>query len=223
MKLRTTGQSPTSPWLGLALALALVACGGGGGESRPPPASAGSPDDRAEQRVIVEKMPDGTIKKTTITTTHRVVPMPPPPARAADPYPGDPLVRYNVERVNAYRARKNLPPYLYDQKLSDFAMAGSQELAADHRPHAHFAAQAQGAHLGSKAAENQGDPSGVPQLDPDRLKNGQRQIDTMLELMFAEGPGGGHYDNMMSSELRRVGVGVFYSGGRLYLTNDFSD
>jgi uncharacterized protein YkwD len=45
----------------------------------------------------------------------------------------------------------------------------------------------------------------------------------MLELMFAEGPGGGHYDNMMNPELRRIGVGVFYSARRMYLTNDFSD
>lgn len=186
------------------------------------------PESSSDKQVIIEKMPDGSIKKTTITTTHKVVPATPPPARPADPYPSDPLVRYNVERVNSYRARKNLSPYLYDQKISDYAMAGSQQLSRDHNAHAHFKTLPQGQPgFGSKAAENQGDPNGVPQLDPDKIKNGQKQIDTMLELMFAEGPGGGHYDNMMSSELRRIGVGVFYSGPnqdrRLFLTNDFSD
>jgi hypothetical protein len=199
-----------------ALAFLLIACGGSTSSS-PPPAS-------TDEQVIIEKMPDGSIKKTTITTTHTVVPMPPPPPRPADPYPGDPLVRYNVERVNAYRAKKKLAPYLYDQKISDYAMAGSQQLSRDHAPHAHFKTLPRHQPgFGSKAAENQGDPSGVPQLDPDKIKNGQKQIDTMLELMFAEGPGGGHYDNMMNPELRRIGVGVFYSAGRMYLTNDFSD
>ena len=206
----------------LSFAMVLVACGGGSTGAIAPGASA--PAGESDEQVIIAKMPDGSIKKTTIKTTRRTVPMPPPPARPADPYPADPLVRYNVERVNAYRARKNLPPYLYDQRISNFAMAGSQQLASDHHPHAHFQAEAQGAPgFGSKAAENQGDPSGVPPLDADKVRNGQKQIDTMLELMFAEGPGGGHYDNMMSVELRRIGVGVFYSGGRLFLTNDFSD
>jgi hypothetical protein len=199
-----------------ALPFLLIACGGTTSSSPPP--------DSTDKQVIIEKMPDGSIKKTTITTTHKVVPMPPPPPRPADPYPGDVLVRYNVERVNAYRAKKNLAPYLYDQKISDYAMAGSQQLSRDHNPHAHFKTLPRNQPgFGSKAAENQGDPSGVPQLDPDKIKNGQKQIDTMLELMFAEGPGGGHYDNMMNPELRRIGVGVFYSAGRMYLTNDFSD
>lgn len=199
------------------LAALLAACGG---SAAPEPAK--STPAPTNERVVYEKMPDGSIRKTTITT--KVVPMPAPPPRPADPYPADPLVRYNVERVNAYRARKNLPPYLYDQKISDYAMAGSQRLARDHVPHAHFKALPKGQPgFGSAAAENQGDPNGVPAMDTDRIKNGQKQIDVMLELMFAEGPGGGHYDNMMSSELRRIGVGVFYSAGRLYLTNDFSN
>ncbi|MBX3233282.1 MAG: CAP domain-containing protein [Labilithrix sp.] len=202
----------------LVLVLVLVACGGGGPNA---PSGGGA---NVEERVVIEKLPDGTIKKTTIRTTKRTVPMAPPPARPADPYPADPLVRYNVERVNAYRARKGLPPLLYDRKISELALRGSQQLASDHRPHAHFAAHAKGAPgFGSRAAENQGDENGVPVLDPNPTKNGQRQIDAMLELMFAEGPGGGHYDNMMSKELRRIGVGLFNSAGRLYMTNDFSD
>ena len=38
------------------------------------------------------------------------------------------------------------------------------------------------------------------------------------------GPGGGHYENMIRSSLRRVGVGlVMTTGGKLYFTNDFSN
>jgi len=41
--------------------------------------------------------------------------------------------------------------------------------------------------------------------------------------MMDEGPGGGHYDNMMNPRFRRIGIGLVYAGGRLYMTNDFSD
>lgn len=40
--------------------------------------------------------------------------------------------------------------------------------------------------------------------------------------MFAEGPGGGHYENMMATRFTRVGIGLVTVNGQLYLTNDFS-
>ena len=207
----------------MLLVSSLVACGGAASNG----ATAGRPaagGDQVEERVVYERLPDGRVKKTTIRTTKRVVPAAPPPARPADPYPSDPLVKYNVDRVNAYRAQKRLPPVLYDAKISAFARRGSERLSRDHVPHAHFAANAKGAPgFGSRAAENQGDPNGVPALDSDPTRNGRKQIDLMLKLMMDEGPGGGHYDNMMNARFRRIGVGLVYAGGKLYMTNDFSD
>jgi hypothetical protein len=219
-----------------ALALLLpfaIACGGSssspattpGGSSRDGDADG---DGDVKETVKIERLPDGSIKKTTTRTTRRVVPAAPPPPRPADPFPGDPLVKYNVDRVNAYRAKGGLAPLLYDAPISRFALAGSEQLARDHTPHAHFAASGKGAPgFGSKAAENQGDPGGVPPLGAsaagDRTKIGQQQIDLMLKLMMDEGPGGGHYDNIMNPGYRRVGIGLAYVDGRLYLTNDFSD
>jgi uncharacterized protein YkwD len=186
--------------------------------------SASSNDPVVEKRVIVERLPDGTIKKTTVTTTRRNVPAEAPPPRPADPYPQDPLVKYNVERINAFRAGNNLEPLLYDAKISTFARAGSERLGQDHTPHANFAEHSQRAPgFGSRSAENQGDPGGVPSLDPDAVTNGKKQVDVMLKLMMDEGPGGGHYDNMMNARFRRVGIGLVYVAGRLYMTNDFSD
>lgn len=213
------------PRASLVTALAAMSLGCGGAEgSRASRTANDSGDEQVEERVVLERLPDGRVKRTRIRTTRRKVPAPPPPPRPADPYPPDPLVRYNVEQVNAYRARKELPPLLYDAKISAFAKRGSEQLARDHVPHAHFAKNAQGAPgFGSKAAENQGDPNGVPRLDADPVKNGKKQIDIMLELMWNEGPGGGHYDNMMNPHFRRIGIGLVYSGGKLYLTNDFSD
>lgn len=168
-----------------------------------------------------ERLPDGSVRKTTIT--RRSVPAPAAAARPADAWPADPLVRYNVERVNQYRAQGHLPPLLYDARLSAFATVGSQRLARDHVAHANFAEHAQAQHFGSRSAENQGDPSGVPALDADPWRNATKQVDIMLKLMMDEGPGGGHYDNIMNPKMRRLGVGNVYVNNRFYMTNDFSD
>lgn len=204
---------------------ALASCGArGGAGDAPPPRAAEQASGDVEERVLVEKMADGSIKKTTIRTTKRVVEAPAPPARPEDPYPHDPLVRYNVEQINRYRSAKGLGPLLYDAKVSAFARQGSERLSRDHAAHAHFAANARGAPgFGSRSAENQGDPAGVPSLDADPGRNGRKQVDLMLKLMMDEGPGGGHHDNMMNPRFRRVGIGLVYAGGKLYMTNDFSD
>lgn len=208
----------TSRCLLLVLTLAASSCGGSSAHGTESPTGSG----QVEERVVRERQPDGSIKTTRIT--RRVVPAPAPPLRPADPYPSDLRVRYNVDQVNAYRARKKLPPLAYDAKISAFATRGSEQLARDHTPHAHFAAKAKDASVfGSRAAENQGDPNGVPVLDADASRNGRKQIDLMLQMMFDEGPGGGHYDNMMNERLRRIGIGLVDVGGKLYLTNDLSD
>ncbi len=210
--------------LAVAIACAAAGCGPKDGSS----AAGGYPtggdpggDGEVSQEVIKERMPDGSIRTTTITK--RKVAAPTPAARPADPWPGDPLVRYNVEQVNAYRARGGLPPLLYDARLSSFAATGSQRLARDHVAHANFAENASNQHFGSRSAENQGDPGGVPSMDADPRRNGPKQVDIMLKLMMDEGPGGGHYDNIMSPKLRRIGVGIAYVSNRFYMTNDFSD
>ena len=186
------------------------------------PPRAGS-NARSEQHTVVEKTAHGT-RTTVITTTTETVDAPSPPARAADPYPPDPLVKYNVDLLNEYRAKAGRAPLLYDDRISAFAIAGSKQLSRDHKPHAHFVASAKGAPgFGPRAAENQGDPSGVPPFDRDRLVSGKKQIAIMLKMMFDEGPGGGHYDNMVNPKYRRVGIGLYDPAGTLYLTNDLSD
>jgi Cysteine-rich secretory protein family len=204
---------PASPSVAPALALAVLlvaaACGGA----------------RTTRRTVVTSTPSGT-RTTTITTTTRTVsvPAPAPPARSADPLPADPLARYNLEQVNAYRRRNGREALLYDARISAFAQSGSRQLSRDHAAHAHFAANAEASRVfGSRSAENQGDPRGVHPMDNDTTTSGRHQIDIMLKIMFDEGPGGGHYENMMNPKYRRVGIGIYHPGGTLYMTNDFSD
>ena len=214
-------------WLGLCVMLASCGGGGGGGSGGARGShgggNAGANGTVVQQYVVEERMPDGSIRRTTVTK--RQVEAPPPPPRPADPFPSnDPIARYNVERVNAYRAQHGRAPLLYDAAISAFARQGSERLAKDHTPHANFAAHAQGAPgFGSRSAENQGDPSGVPAMDADPARNSQKQVDIMLKLMMDEGPGGGHYENMLNARFRRIGIGIVYVGARMYMTNDFSD
>lgn len=146
----------------------------------------------------------------------------------------DQFQKHNLNVVNAYRAKKGIAPLKLAASLSSFALAGSKELEKNHEPHAHFIAAAKSGaiwHDGFKtiAGENQGDPHGWPELVAnDPAKNEDAQIDAIQKMMYAEGPGTGeahgHYENMMNPKFHRLGVGlVRASGGKLYLTNDFSD
>jgi len=206
----------------LSSALVLVACGARnkGASSSHEEASS---DGKVEKKTV--KNPDGSI--TVITTTTKWVEAPDPPDRPADPYPSDPLVKYNVDQLNKYRANAGVPPLKYDAKISGYALDGSKQLSVDHTAHAHFLATSKdqmGHVLGTKTAENQGDWNGVPELVAgDKIANGKKQIDVMLKMMFDEGPGGGHHDNMLNPKMKRVGIALYYSGGKLYLTNDFSN
>jgi uncharacterized protein YkwD len=142
---------------------------------------------------------------------------------------------HNLDVLNMYRATLNVAPLLLDHELCTFALAGSQELSMDHTPHEHFInAYNDGSILsygfGDMLAENQGDPNGWTVLALDPTKNELAQIDATLQYMFNEGPGsddGGqehdHYVNLMNPVYTRLGVGLLEVGGRLYLTNDFSD
>lgn len=222
----------------LVLVVALVACGGSKGASSPSKSAAGGgggedPGTTTTETRVVEK--DGKKYVETITHTKKTVPAEAPPDRPADPYPSDPLVKYNVDAINMYRKKHGAPMLKYDAKISVFATAASKQLSKEHKAHAYFNAHIKGAlsdpdakkgksGFGSRGAENQGDWDGVPRLvEKNDLENGKKQIDVMMKLMYDEGPGGGHYENMINPKFKRVGIGLVYVGDKLYLTNDFSD
>jgi uncharacterized protein YkwD len=208
----------------------LVACGPKRDSStahEPPAAGTG---EKTTTEVVTGK--DG--KKYIVTHTTKTIPAAEPPDRPADAYPSDPLVKYNVDGINAYRKKHGRAPLKYDAKISIFATEGSKQLAVDHKAHNHFNAKIKSmlsdpeamkgkSGFGSRGAENQGDWEGIPRLAPDKLENGKQQIDITLKLMMDEGPGGGHYENMINPKFRRVGIGLVYVGDKLYMTNDFSD
>lgn len=134
------------------------------------------------------------------------------------PSSGDPVLddarKYNLDKINAYRAMNGAGALVLDASLNDFAQAGSVELSQDHQPHQHFKTAYPTCGC-SVNAENQGDPNGwtvAPIHD---------QIDQILQLMMSEGPGGGHHDNIINPQWKRLGVGIVNPGAKLYFTNDF--
>jgi uncharacterized protein YkwD len=63
----------------------------------------------------------------------------------------------------------------------------------------------------SAAGENVGEASGSESA----------AIQTLHQGMMNEGPSGGHYQNIMSTAFTTVGIGLYYSGNTLWLTEDF--
>jgi uncharacterized protein YkwD len=140
-------------------------------------------------------------------------PQPQPPLAQSDPAVDD-VRQYTLYRINQIRAQFGRGALALDPALVAFAQDGSVELAADHRAHQHFRDRA--GSCGCRVmAENQGDPRGWMEGPP------RTQVDQILDSMMREGPGGGHYENILDARWRRMGVGAVNPGGALYFTNDF--
>lgn len=144
------------------------------------------------------------------------------PGVAAD---ADRFARYNLDRINEYRAREGLAPLVLDAKLSAFALEGSRESKAGGPAHGHIghASKEEFERAGFTKgwwAENQGWCS---RLAADPIVNEEKQIAGLLEGMMNEGPGGGHHDNILAKGARRLGVGIVMDAdGGITLTNDFA-
>jgi uncharacterized protein YkwD len=137
----------------------------------------------------------------------------------------DRFARYNLDRINEYRAREGLTPLVLDAKLSAFALEGSRESKAGGPAHGHIAHASkadfdQAGFTKGFWAENQGWSS---RAAPDPTTNEEKQIAGLLQGMMNEGPGGGHHDNILSKGARRLGVGIIMDAdGGITMTNDFA-
>lgn len=124
--------------------------------------------------------------------------------------------QHSVDVINAFRASKGLAALTPDTgALADYALVGTQELAAGGQPHAHFQANAYPAGYAGARAENQGLAGG--------FGNVAQNIDRILQGMWAEGPGPppNHYDNIVGP-WTTVGVGVVVdSNHTTWITHDF--
>jgi hypothetical protein len=117
-----------------------------------------------------------------------------------------------VDETNRYRAMDGHGPVERDDALEAYADDGAEQ---DHHggPHDHFI-QTQGG--GIAFAENE-----CPHWD---LSFGDGDLDQLVrncvKAFYDEGPGGGHYDNMMGDH-RGLGCGIYIEGTDVTIVQDY--
>lgn len=122
---------------------------------------------------------------------------------------------YNLKRLNEIRDEYDLPPLVMDECLNKIAELANDERIETDELHGMFSREClmQESCECDWAQENQGDAYG--------MGSWQEEMDVVLEMMMDEGPGGGHHDNIVSTEWTRVGIGIRIFQDVLYFTNDF--
>ena len=140
-------------------------------------------------------------------------PSPPPAApTVAAPLPpaGDPLrsayadeVAFCVDQTNAFRATAGRAALAHSPDLDLYAVVAAQHDAAARTPHALFSMTSGG---GVAMAEN-----AIPSWRLSQFGTVQEIVRQGLAAMWAEGPGGGHYHNLIGP-YTEVGCGIVVSG-----------
>lgn len=125
---------------------------------------------------------------------------------------GSPAHAFCVEETNRYRAMHGRPAVAWSEALEDYADAGAEY---DHHanPHDHFRSNNGG---GIAFAENE-----CPRWD---LSFGGGDLVALvgacIEAFYDEGPGGGHYENMMG-DYGTLGCGIYQEGTSVTIIQDF--
>lgn len=151
------------------------------------------------------------IQSVAITPTTDVpVPSSNPPTSA------DAYQQQLLNLINGSRAGAGLPPYTFSAVQS----AGTANCVGSYGHSVHMEQVGQISHdqfpqdiciPWSAAGENVGEASGSEST----------AIQVLHQQMMSEGPSGGHYQNIMSTTFTTIGIGLYYSGGTLWLTEDF--
>jgi hypothetical protein len=119
--------------------------------------------------------------------------------------------QYCVDVINQYRARTGLAPLQRSSALEQFATEGARYNASA-GPHAYFSMQGGG---GVAWAENE-----IPGW---QMQGSVRDvIQQGTDMMYNEGPGGGHHDNIVGN-YRSVGCGIHQQFGQVWVIQDFGN
>lgn len=152
------------------------------------------------------------------TSTTGTPAAPSPAVPATSPAPSLPTVAtaadltFCVSLTNHYRASVNVPAVREDSSLEAFAATGAQQDGSSHTAHGHVTAQP----LSGTWGENE-----LPWWP--LSASVQDTITTGLAQMWAEGPSGGHYQNLANRAFSRLGCGVSVNSklGEITVVQDF--
>jgi hypothetical protein len=131
----------------------------------------------------------------------------------SDTGPSSDDLQHCVDVLNGYRAKVGKPPLTRAADLEAYAAVGAKSDSETGEPHGHFMSTDGG---GIAFAENE--IPGWPFADYGSIAG---VIDDGTKMMWDEGPGGGHYENIIG-DYTQVGCGTYLTpGGDVWITQDF--
>jgi uncharacterized protein YkwD len=123
-------------------------------------------------------------------------------------------LQHCVDVINGYRAKVGASPLARSSALEAYAAAGATSDSQTNQPHGHFITTAGG---GIAFAENE-----IPGWPLASYQTTANVIERGTLLMWNEGPGGGHYQNLVNTSFTQVGCGVHATtAGAVWVTQDF--
>ena len=127
--------------------------------------------------------------------------------------PGDTSAhKFCVDETNRYRAMKGKPAETRSTQLETYADTGAM-VDFSGQPHQHFSSTGGG---GIATAENECPHWNLQMAGGDM----NMLVAQCIAAFFSEGPGGGHYENMMSGRTQ-LGCGIFESNGSVTIVQDY--
>jgi len=120
---------------------------------------------------------------------------------------------YCVDETNRYRQMNGKAPLAHSQALEDYANQGAMIDTQQSSAHYHFSSTSGG---GIAFAENEC-PSFLGWTVMGTVRN---TITQCIAAFYSEGPGGGHYENMMGN-YGSLGCGVYVQGQGITITQDY--
>lgn len=118
-----------------------------------------------------------------------------------------------VQETNRYRTGGGKPAVTQSAELETYGNTGAM-VDFGSSPHNHFSSTNGG---GIAFGENE-----CPHWDLSFGGGDEKMlIAACIQAFFSEGPGGGHYDNMMNAQYKTLGCGIFKSGTEYTILQDF--
>lgn len=118
-----------------------------------------------------------------------------------------------MDEANRYRATLGLPAVAWSKALEAFADTGARYDAGRNQAHAHFGAAGRN---NPSDAENE-----IPGWPLRNYRTVAAVVTEGIKMMWDEGPGGGHYENIKGSHTQ-VGCGIHVTAtGNVWVVQDF--
>jgi hypothetical protein len=140
-------------------------------------------------------------------------PTSPSPAAGAEIADSSADAAYCVQEINRLRASIGAAPLARTGALEDFATEAARVDTQEGVPHTHFRRTNGG--NGTARAENT-----IPWWNMSRHGSVRSVIRSGLEQMWAQGPGGTHFENLRG-QYSEVGCGIFVGDGEVTVSQDF--